>query len=111
MSGCARSSSDWLSPRRKKQRAKPFFVCVGSFRPLSCKRYFHAVKSRFWRRSSKCASVRVGRNRFHASSNSAFASSNVTGSISRLSGIAARIETAVPAPPVLVDRDAGTVSD
>jgi hypothetical protein len=41
---------------------------------FQCIRYFHAFQSWFWRHSSKCASVRVGRSRFHASSNSARAS-------------------------------------
>jgi hypothetical protein len=73
MPGCA-SSERLVISKPQKQRAKSFFVCVGSFRPFTCIRYFHAFQSRFWRHSSKCASVRVGRSRFHASSNSARAS-------------------------------------
>jgi hypothetical protein len=96
----------------QKQRARSFFVCVGSFRLSSCIRYFQAAQSRFWRHSSKCASVRVDRSRFHASSNSTRASSNVSPvPLVCCPGIAPGGETAGPAPLRLGERCAGTQAD
>jgi hypothetical protein len=45
----------------QKQRDRPFAIWVGSGVPVSCIRYFHAVKARWRRCSVKSASVQKGR--------------------------------------------------